>query len=437
MRVFRNPRALGGPYPAELRRILSREAHHIARGVIESWPGHQPTPLHSLPQTAEQLGIERLWLKDESHRFGLGAFKSLGGAYAVYSLLAERILALRPTADVSAPALLRGDHRDVTAQVTIACASAGNHGRAVAWGAQLFGARCVVYLYEDVSPGRGAAIEAFGATVDRTPPNYDEAVRRVANDAARNGWLIVSDTAYPGYMEIPRTVMQGYTVIAQEALDQLAAERPTHVFLQAGVGGFVAAMSAHLWESLGDARPTMITVEPAGAACVLASLEAGHTVTVPDVESIMGGLCSGEVSLLAWEILLHASDYAIAIPDSWSLHAMRRLAQPLVGEPAVIAGESGAAGFAALSGIMGSDASDRSIADLRASAGLGRKARVLLFVTEGATDRETWMRYTNLPLPQSSHSARSRTVDRQAEPEPTSPWSTQDDATVRFPEASP
>jgi diaminopropionate ammonia-lyase len=289
---------------------------------------------------------------------------------------------------VSVASLLSGALRQHTQRITIACASAGNHGRAVAWGAQLFGAHCVVFLYQGVTAARRSAIEQLGATVDSTAPNYDEAVRRCAAAAERNGWHIVSDTAYPGYTEIPRTIMRGYTLIAQEALEQLGDERPTHVLVQAGVGGFAAAMISYLGGALSARRPAFITVEPRDAACLQASLAAGHLVTLPKVSSIMGGLNCGEVSLVAWEILQHSVDRAFSIPDELTIMAMRRLAQPLPGEPHICAGESGAAGFAAL------------LADPGPLGAQAASARVLLFVTEGATDPEAWERYTGLTLQQ-------------------------------------
>jgi diaminopropionate ammonia-lyase len=390
--VVHNPRALRGPYPTELRSILSLSAHRSARAVIETWPGYTPSPLHELPHTAGALGVGRLWLKDESTRFGLGAFKSLGGAYAVYRLLTDQIRAVQPDAQVSARALIEGEFRNLTSTITVACASAGNHGRAVAWGARLFGAHCVVHLYQGVGEGRRRAIEELGARVDMSAPDYDEAVRRVAATAAQHGWFIVSDTAYPGYLELPRTVMQGYTLIAQEVLEQLNGLPPTHVILQAGVGGFAAAQAGHFWEALGAQRPTFITVEPRGAACLLESIRAEQRVSLHNVESIMGGLCCGEVSLLAWDVLRHAVDHAVAISDDETIAAMRSLAQPLAGEPRIIAGESGAAGLAALHALA-------RHTDLFSALGGGSgRARVLIYSTEGATDPPAWARYTGSNL---------------------------------------
>jgi diaminopropionate ammonia-lyase len=338
--------------------------------------------------------VSRISLKDESTRFGLGAFKSIGGAYAVYRFLEREIKRHEPEAEVTPQSLIGGKFRDLTEELTVACASAGNHGRAVAWGAQLFGARCVVYLYRSVSAGRAAAIEQLGAIVNTAPPNYDDAVRLVAHDAARNQWQIISDTAYPGYLDIPRTVMEGYTVIAEEVVEQLGRERPTHVLLQGGVGGFAGAIAAHLWQRL-PAKPRIIIVEPAGAACILESLAAGQPVTLEKVESIMGGLCCGEVSLVGWEILRLAADWAAAIPDAAVPVTMRALRECMPGDPTVLAGESGAAGVAALCCLAANDGQ-------RAQLGLDDNARVLLFSTEGVTDAATYAQYTGTAVPASA-----------------------------------
>ncbi len=406
-RLVRNDQAARGAYPDALRQIISLAEHRRTRASVETWPGYRPTTLHRLDSTARELGLGALWLKDEGTRFGLGAFKSVGGAYAVYRTLEARIHEKYPDAEASPRALIAGAHRELISSITFACASAGNHGRAVAWGAKLFGARCVVYLYQGVSPGRRAAIEALGAAVDASSPNYDHAVKRIAIDAERRGWQVISDTAYQGYDDIPRLVMQGYTMIAQEVLEQLGSERPTHVFLQAGVGGFAAAIAAHLWESLGADRPRFLVVEPAGAACIQESIANRNFSTLPTAQSIMGGLNCAVPSVLAWEILRVAADWAVAIPDRASIDAMRELAcynkqdrgsriadrnergpDPQIG---IVAGESGAAGFAALR-LLCQDS------PRRAELGLDQHARVLLFSTEGATDPETYHALTGFKV---------------------------------------
>ena len=221
---------------------------------------------------SRSLGLGAVLLKDESRRFGLRSFKALGGAYAVRRLIARQA----------------GLPRDLV----VTCASDGNHGRAVAWGAQRFGCRAVIYLHENVSQAREAAIAAYGAKIVRTRGNYDDSVRQSAADAARNGWFVVSDTAWPGYEDVPRDVMQGYSVMVRETMAQIAAaERPTHALVQGGVGGLAAAVLSHLWESLGAARPFVIVVEPDRADCLYRSAKAGERVTVTGaLDTIMAGL---------------------------------------------------------------------------------------------------------------------------------------------------
>ena len=384
--LLRNDDAVDGDYPAALREIISLAEHRHASDIITSWPNHHPTTLHALDRVAADLGLGGVWLKDESTRFGLGAFKSVGGAYAVYRVLEQHIRERRPNADVSPAALIAGAHSDISSNITFACASAGNHGRAVAWGAQLFGARCVVYLYQGVSAGRRAAIESLGAIVDATAPDYDYAVRKIAEDADRNGWVVISDTAYGDYRAVPRLVMQGYTVIAQEALEQLGSQRPTHVLLQAGVGGFAGAIAAHLWERLGSQRPRVLVVEPGGAACVRQCISQRRFSALASAQSIMGGLNCAEASTIAWEILQLAADWSVTISDDESIAAMRKL-----GSIGITAGESGAAGFAALQSLARNPAA-------RAAVGLDQNAHVLLFSTEGATDPATYHALTGLEL---------------------------------------
>lgn len=362
-----NPAARRTSYPAHLR-VHHDEAHYqSARAVLQQLPGYAPTQLHSLDTLATRFGVAGVFAKDESTRFGLGAFKSVGGAYAVAQLL-ERMA-------------------EPPDQLTLACASAGNHGRAVAWAARTFGARCVVYLYRGVSPGRARAIAELRANVVMTPATYDDALVQVADDAERNGWLVVSDTGYPGNEDTPRDVMTGYSVIAQEALEQIGAP-PTHVMLQAGVGSFAAAMAQHIWLRSGDARPTFIIVEPERAACVAASLRAGQPVTLPEVDTIMGGLGCAEISSTAWPVLHEAADFTISIPDDVVAPTMRALYD---GAPRIIAGESGIAGIAALERIANDPA-------MREQVGLDQQSRVLVFITEGATDPERWSQLTGREL---------------------------------------
>ncbi|MDQ2101161.1 diaminopropionate ammonia-lyase [Azospirillum isscasi] len=383
--LYHNPRAdRQASYGAERRRVLSLEAHATARRAIAAWPGYAPTPLAALPGLAAAAGVGRLWYKDEGGRFGLGSFKALGGAYAVFRLLAAEVAARTGGPEPSAADLLAGRHRSVVSAITVTCATDGNHGRSVAWGAKTFGCGCVIYIHATVSDGRRDAIAAFGAEVVRTEGNYDDAVRRAGADAAANGWLVVSDTSYDGYMDVPRDVMQGYTVMVQEVVEQLpAGERPTHVFIQAGVGGLAAAVCGHLWERWGPDRPRLIVVEPDKAACLYESARAGRPATVTgDLGTIMAGLACGEVSLLAWTILEAGADAFQTVTDDAAREAMRLLAAGTGGDRPLVAGESAVAGLAGLLCALGAGAGKE--------LGLGPDSRILLFGSEGDTDPDLY-----------------------------------------------
>ena len=386
LRHLANPRLqpAGAGYPAALRAILSRADGLAALAEIETWPGYRPTALHDLPGLARHLGIGRVWYKDESGRFGLGSFKALGGAYAVYRYLAEAVRAKRGKVPTAAD-LIAGEHRDITRNLTVATATDGNHGRSVAWGASLFGARAIVYIHATVSEGRRAAIADFGAEVRRTAGNYDDSVHRCAADAAVSGWQVISDTSYGNYRDVPRQVMQGYCVMAEEVVRQLAGtaaaqKPPTHVFLQAGCGGLSASVIAYFWETWGPLRPRLIVVEPERADCVYRSIEADAQVQVTgDLETIMAGLACGEVSTIAWEILRLAASDSLAIPDTAAVSAMRALAQGICGDAPIVGGESGVGGLAGLLAVSADP-------QMRRRLGLDELARVLLFGSEGDTD---------------------------------------------------
>lgn len=366
VRLVLNPRAAGRA-AAYRAAALSADWFAAAARAIADWPGYAPTPLVPLPALARALGLASLAYKDERGRFGLKSFKALGGAYAVRRVLDRQ--------------------RRPAAEVTVTCATDGNHGRSVAWGARLFGCKCVIFIHETVSEGRAEAIRRYGAEVVRVPGNYDDAVRHAAAEAARNGWFVVSDTSYEGYRDVPVDVMHGYGVMASEIVGQLPpGEIPTHVFVQAGVGALAAAICASFWLAWGPRRPRFVAVEPARADCLVRSIEAGRPVAVHgDLETVMAGLACGEVSELAWEVLRAGADAALAIGDDWALAAVRALAAPRAGDPVIVAGETGGAGLAALLALQ-----DR--ADLRAELGLDGAARVLLLGSEGDTDPEIYRR---------------------------------------------
>jgi diaminopropionate ammonia-lyase len=345
-------------------------------------PNHAPTPLHSLPSLSRHLGVASIHVKDEGHRLGLGSFKALGGAYAVARLvLDEASMRLGRTVDIGD--LQTPEVRAIAATMTFACATDGNHGRSVAQGAQLVGARSVISVHSGVSAGRIAAIARFGAEIVHVEGTYDDSVAQAARVATDNGWTIVSDTAWEGYEQIPALVMQGYTALVREALHQLPA-LPTQVFVQCGVGGIAAAVAAHLALVLGDLRPVFIVVDPARAACMFEAARAGQPVKIPHGEpTVMAMLECYAPSPLAWRILSRVADAFMTVEDEDAVAVMNRLARPEAGDPAIVAGESGGAGLAGLI---------RALADPSAKAvlGLNGQSRIFVINTEGATDPQRY-----------------------------------------------
>jgi len=387
-----NPRALSAdtPYPASLLPILRPAGFAAAAQEIRGWPGYRPTNLLTLPGLAASLGLGGIWYKDEGSRFGLGSFKALGGAYAVYRLLAAAVK--RATGrEPSSAELMAGAHRDIVGAITVTTATDGNHGRSVAWGAQLFGCRCVIYIHATVSEGRRDAIARYGAEVRRIEGNYDDSVRRAAADASASGWVVVSDTSYEGYMEVPKTVMEGYGLIAMEVLDELPGDaRPTHLFVQGGVGGLAAAMTAVLWQRLGADRPQVVVVEPDAANCLFLSAVNGKPTKVEgDLDTLMAGLAAGEVSLLAWDVLDRGANAFVTVPDEAAISAMRALAHGVEGDQPVVGGEAGVGGLAGLLAAATDPKTARVLS-------LGPLSRVLVIGSEGDTDPELYERLVGL-----------------------------------------
>jgi len=381
--AFTNPHAdpSQAAYGTKRESVMSHLGFDAAFAEISSWPGYAPTPLVSLPNLAQQLGVAEILYKDERGRFGLGSFKALGGAYAVANVLRLKVQQAHGLAQVSSKQLLSGAYQDLIGRSTVTCATDGNHGRSVAWGARLFGCKCVIYVHETVSQGRRDAIAQYGAEVQEVKGNYDDAVRFAATTAAAEGWTVVSDTSYTGYRDIPLDVMHGYGVMASEIVTQMSSGRPpTHVFAQAGVGALASAVCANFWLQWGVQRPLFIVTEPTEADCVYKSLEAGQrTVVEGSLDTVMAGLACGEVSELAWEILQGGTNVAVKVDDAYALEAMRRLARPQKGDPAIVAGETGGVGLAAL-------LAARDHAHIHELLKLDAQSRVLLLGSEGDTD---------------------------------------------------
>ncbi|MCT7664474.1 diaminopropionate ammonia-lyase [Shinella kummerowiae] len=357
---------------------LSADAAAEVERHLSFRDNHAQTPLVALSGLAQKHGVAAIHVKDEGHRLGLGSFKALGGAYAVIRLVleeaGERLGRTVDIAELRAPEVMA-----VARTMTFACATDGNHGRSVAQGAELVDARAAIFVHAGVSAERVAAIARFGADMIRVDGTYDDSVREAARVAGEKGWTIVSDTSWPGYERIPGLVMQGYTALVREALRELPAP-PTHVFVQAGVGGIAAAVAGHLALESRTARPVFTVVDPARAACLFETARAGHPVTIPHgAPTVMAMLECYQPSLVAWRILSRTADAFMTVDEEDAIAAMKQLANPVAGDPAVVAGESGGVGLA---GLM------RAIVDppIKAELGIDAQSRILLINTEGATD---------------------------------------------------
>ncbi len=353
-----------GPWPDSLMPLISAESIDAARHEISSWPGYEPTPIHSLDKLASDLRIGNISYKDEAPRFGLGAFKALGGAYAIKQVCKHH-----------------------GTDITVTSATAGNHGRSLAWGAKNAGCKCRIVIHAGVSNERKQAMEAFGATVDRIDGNYDQSVEIAARDAELNGWHLISDTSWPGYTEPCRQIMTGYTLIVEEIIDQLTPDDfPTHVFVQGGVGGLAGAICAGFWIRFGEKMPRTVVVEPALAPCLTESARAGEPVEVNiREETSMSGLSCGKVSMIAWYILSRGASDFLTVAESGVAPAVRLLASGNAGGGSIVAGESAVAGLIALI------ASAEEV-NLRHTLGLDETSRILLIGSEGATDAAAYAR---------------------------------------------
>ncbi len=383
---LKNPRVQPGSEMQSLRRIIypgiGRQVRQLHRAIL----GGRMSPLKSLDNLATFLGLGNIWVKDESQRITLNSFKVLGGSYAIYTLLKEK-LGIEDQGEFFA-ALKDPETRASLKRITFAAATDGNHGRGVAWAASKLGCPSVIYVHQGTSPARIQAIESYGARVKIIEGTYDDAVRRVKADAEENGWQVIEDTAWEGYEEIPIRVMQGYTTMfveIQEQLSGLGFIKPTHIFVQAGVGSLSAATIGYYRMLFGTEAPISTVVEPETAACIFESARAGdgQPHSFPgNLETIMAGLSCGDPNPIAWDLLSDCAEYFITCSDYVAAKGMRVYATPLRGDPFILSGESGAVTLGALMFIMQSP----GYASLKEEMGLGPDSSVLLLNTEGNTD---------------------------------------------------
>jgi diaminopropionate ammonia-lyase len=357
MRFLSNAYSSRDSYTAAETKIISISSATRALKELSAWSGYAVSPLWNLPQTARRLGVASVRCKDETHRFGLGSFKALGGAYAAG-------LALKRRGPSDPP--------------TLCCATDGNHGRSVAYGARRYGCRCVIFVHEHALESKVAAMQALGAEVVRIAGNYDDSVHHAKRVAAEEGWVLISDTSDVASDEVAAEVMQGYGIMGLELIDQLNGRLPTHVFLQAGVGGLAAAIAGCFAETAGAGRPQIIVVEPEAAACVMQNaIDQGPSRVTGDLATKMAMLSCGETSAPAWVILSRRADGFMTISDE----AAGDAAAWLGSTPDIPGGlATTASGAAGLAGVIAA-AQDLKIA---ARLGLAQNSRVLIFATETA-----------------------------------------------------
>jgi diaminopropionate ammonia-lyase len=373
------------PAECDLPTTLSPATALGVRAFHRQLPGYEPTPLVRLERLARAWGFRDIFVKDEAPRFGLKAFKVLGGSYAAARLVCQKLD--RPLSKVPYAQLVSNDVRERIGQITLTTATDGNHGRGVAWAAERLGQKAVVYMPKGSVSSRVAAIRSHGATVEVTDLNYDNTVRLACRMAEENGWYVVQDTAWKGYTEVPLWIMQGYLTMCSETVDQLRAEDayPTHIFVQAGVGTLAGAVVGYLAQVFQEPRVRFIIMEPKNAACIFASAAAGdgrpHAVT-GDLDTIMVGLACGEPNPLSWEILRDIPSAYVSCDNSVAANGMRILANPLAGDASLEAGESGAVGI----GLIDLLANHPDFRSLKENLEIGPDSTLLCFNTEGATD---------------------------------------------------
>ena len=344
--------------------VLSKDEIDDAYNVISKWEGYTPSPLESLNHLSSELKLKNIFYKDESKRFNLKSFKALGGAYAVQKISQNK------------------------KNIIVSTATAGNHGRSVAWGAKRLGLKCKIFISEFVSESRAEAMRGFGAEVFRVKGNYDNSLKECIKQSKNNRWEIVQDVAWEGYEIVPKLTMAGYSVMMKEISDQLNNNEITHIFLQAGVGGMAAAMIAGCARYLNNI-PNIIIVEPASADCVLRAVNENKIVKI-DIkkESLMGGMSCGEVSLIPWKIINNNSNFCITVPDDKISDTVKLLANSSLSNKKLIGGEC------ATPGIISLIASCNDI-KLKEKLNLNNNSQVLLLGCEGDVDKELYQKLLN------------------------------------------
>ena len=341
--------------------VLPKNDIDEAYNIISRWDNYSPTPLISLNKLSEKLGLNKIFYKDESKRFHLKSFKALGGAYAV-----EKVT--------------KGNK-----EVVVSTATAGNHGRSVAWGSKKLGLKCKIFISEYVSEFRAEVMRSFGADVIRVKGNYDNSLKECIKQSKQNNWQIVQDVAWQDYKLVPKLTMAGYSVMMKEISEQINNQQISHVILQAGVGGMAAAMVAGIARYLNHV-PKIIIVEPESAACVLESIKTGKIEKIfIEKESLMGGMSCGEVSLVPWQILKNSVSYCVTVSDDYISKTVKFLANSEFSDEKIIGGECSTPGIISLVGLCND-------VEIKKKININEDSNVLLFGCEGDADEELYKR---------------------------------------------
>ena len=344
--------------------ILTKKDIDEAYNTISTWNNYFCTPLISLNKLAKKLNINKIFYKDESKRFNLKSFKALGGAYAVEKITKGK------------------------KEIVVSTATAGNHGRSVAWGAQKLGLKCKIFISEYVSEFRAEKMRSFGADVIRVKGNYDNSLKECIKQSKENNWQIVQDVAWQDYKLVPKLTMAGYSVMMKEISEQTKNEKISHVILQAGVGGMAAAMVAGIARYL-DNIPKIIVVEPESAACVLESIRAGKIEKISiKKESLMGGMSCDEVSLVPWEILRNSINHCVTVSDNYISKTVKSLANCEFSDEKIIGGECSTPGIVSLAGLCNDS-------EIKKKIDLNENSNVLIFGCEGDADEELYQKLLN------------------------------------------
>ncbi len=359
-----------------------------ARAFHESFPDYSVTPLIELSQLSKYLGVNSIYIKDESYRFGLNAFKALGGTYCIGRYIANKLAV--DIEELSFRKLQSKSVKEQIGDITFVTATDGNHGRGIAWAAKELGYKSVVYLPKGSALERLRNIQALGAEACITEMNYDDTVRLANAQAKKNGWVLLQDTAWEGYEQIPGWIMEGYTTLGLEIVEQLKGEALSHIFLQAGVGAMAGALTAFFADYYkGKDQPIITIVEPDKADCVFKTVTANdgslHRVT-GDLDTIMAGLACGEVSTIGWDILKNTADNFVSLPDPIAANGMRILGNPIGGDEKIISGESGAVTLGFVAAVM----KHRDLRNVKEQLQLDNESRILCISTEGDTDQESY-----------------------------------------------